>query len=133
MDDIASEAQRTMFDVARESTPSRSGRTRESWLAQPVRHEDGRREAAISNDSPVATYLNYGTSPHEIQPRRKRAVETPEGPRHSVEVSGIEPSHMTEEAVEAAARTIQETTYLARERWKRECEESIEASKRRIR
>ena len=35
-DDIARRAQLTLYDTAREATPSRSGRTRDSWLAMPA-------------------------------------------------------------------------------------------------
>lgn len=132
-DDIAREAQLTMYDAARAATPSRSGRTRDSWLPQHRRHEDGRIEARVSNTDDVAFWLNYGTAEHSIGPRRRRAIETPQGPRADVHVRGIEPHHMTEHAVEAAARTITETSLVARERWARDVEASIETSKRRLR
>ena len=131
-DDIARRAQLTLYDTAREATPSRSGKTRDSWLAMPTRHEDGRREARVSNDDDVAFWLNYGTEAHSIAPKDKRAVETPLGPRADAHVAGIEPHHMVEHAAEAVARTIAETSLPARERWRQEVEAIIDLNKKRL-
>ncbi len=59
LDDLSRSAQLTMYDTARELTPTRTGRMRNAWLAQPTSHRDNIREARISNDDPVAPLINY--------------------------------------------------------------------------
>ena len=132
LDDLSRSAQLTMYDTARELTPTRTGRMRNSWLAQPTSHRDDVREARISNDDPRAPLINYGTSEHIVKARPGHALATPAGPREEVHVAGVEPRHMVEHAAEVAARTIQETSLPARERWRREVEESISLNKRRL-
>lgn len=131
--DIARQGQDTMHRVARESTPSRSGRTKDAWLKHEVAHEDGRYTARISNSDPRALWLNYGTEPHEVGPEHKHAVTTPEGPRRCARVRGITPHFMVERAAMTTEATINETTAAARERWAKEVEAAIEAAKRKRR
>jgi hypothetical protein len=130
---IAQTGQDIMFEEARAATPSRTGRTRASWLKHEIEHRDDRLEGRVTNDDPTAVYLQYGTESHAIKPEHGEALRTPQGPRADVHVSGIQPAHMTERAALVTEATISERSVPALETWKRECEEAIDLAKKRIR
>jgi hypothetical protein len=130
---IAQTGQDLMFEEARRATPVRTSHTRDRWLKQEIHERDDRHEARISNDDPVATYLQYGTPPHEIDARAHHAITESQGPRASAHVRGIEPHHMTEKAALVAEVSIGERSVPTLEAWKRECEEAIDLAKKRVR
>jgi hypothetical protein len=130
---IAQTGQDLMFEEATRATPVRTSHTRDRWLKQEIHERDDRHEARISNDDPVATYLQYGTPPHEIDARAHHAITESQGPRASAHVRGIEPHHMTEKAALVAEVSIHERSVPTLETWKRECEEAIDLAKKRVR
>ena len=130
--DIVETARDVLFTTAQAATPvGKTGAVRNSWLPQPIwPHGPDRWQATVRNDHWIAHLLNYGTEAHEIDPKRKRAETTPEGPRASAHVRGIRPHHMAEIACETTAQVIEPMTYPARQRWKREVEFAISRAKR---
>ncbi len=129
--EIVEQARVTMYDAARAATPARTGAVRHSWLPQPIwPHGPDRWEARVTNDHWLANILNYGSEAHIIRPRRKRALTEQIGPRADAHVSGVQPHHMAEHAIEAVRYTINETTFVAQERFKRDAEFAIQRRKR---
>lgn len=131
--DIASEAADILHTSAKAATPSRTGAVRNSWYTPELRHEFGAIIASARTDHWLSPLLAYGTQPHEIKPKRKRALTEAAGPRGSAHVAGIQPHFMAERAVETVRATIDDRTVAMRERWAREVEANIELMKRRLR
>jgi hypothetical protein len=129
---IARTGQDIMFEEARRATPSRTGRTRASWLKQEIEHRDDRLEGRISNDDPTAVYLQYGTEAHAIEAEPGEALRTPAGPRADVHVAGIQPHSMTQKAALVTEATISERSVPALETWARECEAAIDVAKKKL-
>jgi hypothetical protein len=132
MRDMAGTASRVLLDSAKVATPSRTAVVRNSWLSEGVTHEGNRYVARVRNDHWLAHLLSYGTSPHEIRPKTKRALSEVAGPRAGAHVRGITAHHMPEVAVDTAAATIEPLSYPARTRWSREVELEINLQKRRL-
>jgi hypothetical protein len=107
---IAGAAGGEMVRLAAEHTPKRSGRTAEAWRQLPVRRTRYGPEVAYvsgaENPSYKARFLEYGTDPHEIEPRRADAIDTPEGPRAKAEHPGTEGHHMLARAAEEVDATL---------------------------
>lgn len=136
MRDVAGEARSTLHAVATAATPvGRTGTLRESWLALPIKHEGDRYRTGVQSDHWLMPMIAYGTMPHEVRPRGraaggKRALPEALGPRANAHVRGIAPHFPAEKAIDVVSQTIRETTTVARERWKRDCEFAIARDKR---
>lgn len=103
---IAEDVQGTMMRTAQAATPVRYSTVRDSWLAPMVERHGNRVEAKIRNPHWLAHLLEYGTQPHEIKPKNRRAEMTPEGPRADVHHPGFHGHHMAALAVDVAEGTL---------------------------
>ncbi len=99
---IASDVQSHMLSTAQRETPVRTGALRESWLSPLIEARGGRYTARIRNSHPLAGLLEHGARPHEIDPKDKRSVTTPEGERADVHHPGFAGSHAAAKAAAAA-------------------------------
>ena len=126
---IATDVQGTMMRTAQAATPVRYGTVRDSWLAPMVERRGQRVEARIKNPHWLAHLLEYGTQPHEIHPKNRRAELTPEGPRAGAHVAGIHAHHMAALAVDVAEGTLPFVPERALQEWKGEVDAIVEASR----
>jgi len=127
---IAQRGQDIMFETARDATPIRSGRTRDSWIRHEIEQRDSRLEGRISNSDPRALWLQYGTQEHEIRPKDRRALREGIGPRAGAHVRGITAHHMTQRAALIAETSIGLASEQIRREWSAEVEAAIEQGKR---
>lgn len=68
------EASRQVVQRAKVLAPVRTGRLRSSIRAEPPRIFSLRGSVTVGSDLEYAGYVNDGTAPHVIRPRRRRAL-----------------------------------------------------------
>jgi len=107
--DVADDAGRQMTALAKANTPAYTGRTRESFEQIDVsatidRLEKGYR-SGVGSHYWKARLLEYDIAPHDLKPRRKKALRTPQGPRASAKHPGQGGTH----AVARAAAEVEAT------------------------
>ena len=99
---VADDAGEAMTDAAARATPRRTGEVAESWRTLPtVRRastQGDEYESGTTNPHYVARFLEHGVAPHEITPKKAKALGLPDGARGSANHPGIRAHNMTAKA-----------------------------------
>ena len=128
--DLAGEATRRMAlrggeqltEDAAAATPVDTARTRESWeTIEPERVPGGWRSGTVSH-SHIALFLDAGVEPHKIEPKRREAVQTEQGPRGAVDHPGFVGRKMTQQAATKLEASMDRTLRPEAEEWAEEQE-----------
>lgn len=86
---VAQDAGEQITSRARAMTPVDTGALASAWAPIPARQvAPGTWESGATNRHYTAGWVEYGTLPHELKPKRAKAINTPEGPRASADHPG---------------------------------------------
>ena len=119
---IVRQGQDTLHAVCVASTPERYGTLRDSWIAEPIEHVGNRYVGKVTNSTWYGAIVETGSQPHEIDPKKKRSITTPEGERASAHHPGFHGYHMSQKAAATLHATIDLLAEAALEYWKRQVE-----------
>lgn len=129
MRDIADAGGRAMTDAAKRHTPVLTGRTRESLQQTPVEKVVGGYRSGVESHHWKARFIEHGVKAHDVKPKRKKALSTPEGPRAGAHSPGMAGAHMVQRAAVEVEATVDQIAAPHLEAWAAEVEAA--ASKHR--
>lgn len=113
-----------MTAAAAAHTPKRGGEVAVAWRKLPVTKVPDGYESGTENPDYRARFLEHGTEPHEITPKRARALGLPNAPRGAAHHPGIKASHMTAKAAAEVEATLDVIAAPHLRRWAEEIEDN---------
>lgn len=120
---VAQDAGEQITSRARAMTPVDTGALASAWAPIPSRQvAPGTWESGATNQHYTALWVELGVEPHEIRPKRAKAIGTPEGPRAGADHPGSVGAFMLARALAEVAAELPAIAAPALNGWAREVE-----------
>lgn len=129
MRDITDAAGAEMTKRTKAHTPKRTGRTADSFEQTPVTKMVGGYRSGVESHHWKARLIEHGVKAHDLKPKRKKALNTPEGPRASAHAPGHAGAHMVAKAVVEVEATLEQIAQPALDGWAAEVEANAKTHK----
>jgi hypothetical protein len=122
--DLADAGGRELTDRARRNTPRQTGRLAEKWEQLPVKRVPEGAQSGAQNEDFRMLFIEAGTDPHRIEPRRAEALDVPAAgePRAGVDHPGHEGAHPLARAAAETEAELPAIAAPALRRWADEVE-----------
>jgi hypothetical protein len=122
MRDVADAAGAAMTAAAKQHTPVRTGRTRDSLQQVPVHPVPGGWASGVESSYYKMKWVESGVKAHELRAKKKKALSTPEGPRASAQSPGHAGAHPIAKAAVEVEATLERIARPHVEAWAQEIE-----------
>ena len=120
--DTTDDVGKTVTARTKELTPRRTGRTADSFTQTPVHRVVGGYASGVQSSYYLARLMDAGVGPHDLKPKKAKALSTPQGPRASAHHPGVRGRHMVANALAEAEAALPAIAAPHIEAWAAEVE-----------
>jgi len=103
---VTDDVGKTVTARTKELTPRRTGRTADSFTQTPVHRVVGGYASGVQSSYYLARLMDAGVGPHDLKPKKAKALSTPQGPRASAHHPGVRGRHMIANALAEAEAAL---------------------------